>query len=115
MTHINFFFDKYDEGNKGWLTIYEAKAFFAYILNFTYSLKSDRTKFKSIMGVADPENAKILLKHRVMEFFKMGGFLHLTELGQEQKKMVSEHLSDSDESWAYEQQIHDVRKRGAAY
>lgn len=80
MTHINFFFDKYDEGDKGWLTVYEAKAFFAHVLDLTYSEKEARIKFREIMKVADPEGANVLLKHRVMEFFRMGGFLHMAEL-----------------------------------
>lgn len=36
--YINQFFDKYDEGNKGWLTVYEAKAFFALVLGLDYKL-----------------------------------------------------------------------------
>ena len=43
--HINKFFDNYDEGDKGWLTIYEAKAFFKFVLNLDYSSKDNRTKF----------------------------------------------------------------------
>ena len=35
------------------------------------------------MKVADPEEAQILLQHRILEFFRMGGFLHLQELGEE--------------------------------
>lgn len=83
VVHINMFFDRYDEGGKGWLTVYEAKDFFAYILNLNYSKTEDRQNFKNIMKLADPEGAKILLKHRVLEFFKMGGFLHLDLLDQE--------------------------------
>ena len=77
MAFIEKFYEKYDEGNKGWLTIYEAKAFFAYVLDLHYTKKEDRIKFRSIMKVADPENAQILLRHRILEFFRMGGFLHL--------------------------------------
>ena len=37
----------------------------------------------TILRLADPESAKMLLKHRVLEFFRMGGFLHLDILGEE--------------------------------
>ena len=80
MVYIEKFYEKYDEGDKGWLTIYEAKAFFAYALDLHYTNKEDRLKFRSLMKVADPEDAKVLLRHRVLEFFRMGGFLHLQEL-----------------------------------
>ena len=42
------------------------------------------------MRLADPEGAKIHLKHRVLEFFRMGGFLHLDILCEEQKKLKGE-------------------------
>ena len=80
MAHIEKFFDSYDDGDKGWLTIQEAKAFFAHVLDMNYRRKSARLKFRNILKVADPEGEKILLKHRVLEFFRMGGFLHLEEL-----------------------------------
>jgi len=83
LIYIEKFYDRYDEGVKGWLTVYEAKAFFAYVLDLHYSKRDDRLKFRSIMKVADPENASILLRHRVLEFFRMGGFLHLQELDEE--------------------------------
>ena len=53
------------------------------------------------MKVADPEEANILLKHRVIEFFRMGGFLHMQELHEEQKKLLGENetLSDSEDEW----------------
>ena len=74
------FFDKYDEGKKGWLTLFEAKDFFAYILDLNYKQRDDRDKFKNIVHLADPEKAKVLLKHRVLEFFRMGGFVHMDAL-----------------------------------
>ena len=40
--HIEKFFDKYDEGKKGWLTIQEAKAFFAFVLSLNYKDSEDR-------------------------------------------------------------------------
>ena len=55
----------------------EAKGFFAFVLDLNYKAKEDRAKFNNILKVADPEKAKIILKHRVLEFFRMGGFLHL--------------------------------------
>lgn len=42
MKYINQFFDEYDEGNKGWLTLHEAKDFFVYVLSFDYHDKEDR-------------------------------------------------------------------------
>lgn len=95
------FFDRYDEGDKGWLTIYEAKAFFAHVLSLKFDKSEDRQNFKNIMKLADPEGAKILLKHRVLEFFRMGGFLHLDLLDQEQRKLSESNKDDSDseDSW----------------
>ena len=83
MKHIEKFFDFYDDGEKsvkGYLTIPEAKAFFAHVLDLKYKSKTARLKFRSIVSLADPEGEKILHKHRVLEFFRMGGFLHLEEL-----------------------------------
>ena len=87
---IETFFDRYDEGNKGWHTIYEAKAFFAYVLDLNYRDKEDREKLQTILKVSDPEQAKMLLRHRVIEFFRMGGFLHLDFLKEQQKKLADE-------------------------
>lgn len=53
--YIEKFFDKYDEGHKGYLTIYEAKAFFGYVLDFNYRDSDDRKKLHTILKVADPE------------------------------------------------------------
>ena len=83
MIYIEKFYERFDEGDKGWLTVYEAKAFFAYVLHLQFAKREDRRKFRSIMKVADPEEAQILLRHRVLEFFRMGGFLHLQELDEE--------------------------------
>ena len=44
MKYINQFFDEYDEGDKGWLTIWEAKDFFAYVLDLNYKDREDRDK-----------------------------------------------------------------------
>lgn len=51
------------------------------------------------MKVADPEDAHILLQHRILEFFRMGGFLHLQELDSEQKKLKSEKSDDYDDEY----------------
>ena len=95
--YIEKFFDKYDEGDKGYLTIYEAKAFFGYVLDFNYRESDDRKKLQTILKVADPEQAKMLLRHRVIEFFRMGGFIHLDFLGQEQKKLSNEEEFNEDD------------------
>lgn len=83
MKYITQFFDEFDESDKGWLTVYEAKDFFAHVLDLNFRDKEDRTKFITILRLADPEGAKKLLKHRVLEFFRMSGFLHLDILGDE--------------------------------
>ena len=67
------------------------------MLDLDYSKKSDRKKFQTIVKVADPEGEKLLLKHRVVEFFKMGGFLHLDTLSEEQKRLSEEDKSDLDD------------------
>jgi len=36
LKHIEKFFDKYDEGAKGYLSVYEAKVFFGYVLDLHY-------------------------------------------------------------------------------
>lgn len=53
------------------------------------------------MKLVDPEGAKMLLKHRVSEFFRVGGFLYLDILREEQKKLQSDassSVSVSDEN-----------------
>ena len=48
-----------------------------------YVKKEDRDKYKTIVKVADPENSKMIVKLRVLEFFKVGGFLFLDTLSEE--------------------------------
>ena len=103
MIYIEKFYTKYDEGDKGWLTVHEAKAFFAYVLDLHYVKREDRRKFRSIMKVADPEDAQILLRHRILEFFRMGGFLHLQELDDEQKKLLGEKDDEYDDDYEDEE------------
>ena len=57
MVYIEKFYERFDEENKGWLTVHEAKAFFAYVLDLHFSKREDRRKFRSIMKLADPEEA----------------------------------------------------------
>ncbi len=60
-------------------------------------VREDREKLQTILKVADPEQAKMLLRHRVVEFFRMGGFLHLDFLGEQQKKLAHEEDFGEDD------------------
>ena len=51
-----------------------------------------------MIRLADPEGAKMLLKCRVLEFFRMGGFLHLDILGEEQRRLLGEEQFNDDET-----------------
>ena len=70
-------FDRYDEGEKGHLTIKEAKGFFSTILELDYTNEKEREIFRRFMALLDPERNKVIFKERVLQFFEMGGFLHL--------------------------------------
>ena len=94
LQYIEKLFNKYDQGGKGFLTYVEGKRFFQYTLDLEYVKKEDREKYKTIVKVADPENSKMIVKQRVLEFFKVGGFLFLDTLSEEQKRLSDE---DKDE------------------
>lgn len=113
MIFIEKFYARYDEGAKGWLELHEAKAFFAYVLDLQYSERQDRVKFRSIMKVADPDDAKIILRHRVLEFFRLGGFLHLQELDEEQRRISGESEDEDeydDEDWDIDDELYQKKK-----
>jgi len=83
LQYIKQFFDQFDAGEKGYLTAREARRFFSQVLDLNYKIKEDRSKFKTMMHVLDPLNEGVVYEDRMLEFFKVGGFLHLRELEEE--------------------------------
>ena len=53
---IGKYFDEFDTDQKGYLTLSEAKQFFATLLDLKYSRSRDRATFRKILKVIDPTN-----------------------------------------------------------
>ena len=95
LSNVMKFYDQYDEDNKGYLTIRQARKFFATILDLDYKHKSHRNTFVKILKIIDPEEQKLVLKERIVDFFEIRGFLNIKQLEEEHKNM--QKSSDSDE------------------
>lgn len=59
---ISTYFDEYDTGAKGYLTLEECKKFFAMLLELKYTRAKDRVTFRKIMKLVDIENDKTAFK-----------------------------------------------------
>ena len=77
------YYKQFDEEDKGYLTVVQAREFFAITLDLDYSKKSNRDTFRQTMRIIDPEGNRIIFKDRIMEFFEIGGFVMLSNLQQE--------------------------------
>lgn len=65
------------------MTAREARRFFSKVLDLNFKSKTNRSKFKTMMHVLDPLHEGVVYEDRLLEFFKVGGFMHLEELEQE--------------------------------
>ena len=75
------------------MTIRQARKFFATILDLDYKRKAHRHTFLWILKIIDPEQSKLVLKERIIDFFELSAFLSIQKLEEEQRNMGS----DSDE------------------
>ena len=53
---ISTYFDQYDTGAKGYLTLEECKKFFGLLLELNYNKAKDRVTFRKVMKLVDMEN-----------------------------------------------------------
>lgn len=91
MVYISAFFDAYDEAGNGWLTLKQAKDFFAFVCDLNYKKYNHRKTFVRIMRIVDPEDNKFVLKDRVMDFFSISGFAIISKLCKEQMQVNAEY------------------------
>lgn len=73
--YVKKYYNLYDQDERGYLTLPEAKKFFALILDLNYKKRKDRTAFKKIMQVVDPDDQKIVEKDNLLAFFTLSNFL----------------------------------------
>ena len=107
MEIIERYYRQFDEENKGYLTIVQARRFFALTLDLNYHRKAHRDTFRQTLGIIDPERHRILLRDRVLEFFEIGGFAMLASLDKEQQNLdlsqdpaaEESELTDTDASF----------------
>ena len=71
------YYQQIDKEDKGYLTVVQAREFFAITLDLDYTKKSNRDTFRQTMRILDPEGNRIIFKDRIMEFFEIGGFVML--------------------------------------
>ena len=63
---ITDYFDEYDKGLKGFLTLNECKKFFAMLLELDYNKAKDRVTFRKILKLVDIDNTQMALKESVI-------------------------------------------------
>jgi two pore calcium channel protein, plant len=72
--YVEMYFEIYDSDKNGYLDLQEAKSFFSYLFDLTWTKHAHRKTFLSIMKIVDPENNKIVFKDRCLEFFAISGW-----------------------------------------
>ena len=87
MKIIARYYKQFDEEDKGYLTIVQARQFFALTLDLDYSKKAHRDTFRQTMRIIDPEGNRIIFRDRILEFFEIGGFVMLSSLDKEQQNL----------------------------
>ena len=98
MKVIERYYKQFDEEDKGYLTIAQARQFFALTLDLNYNKKSHRDTFRQTMKVIDPEGNRIIFKERILEFFEIGGFVMLSSLAEEQQNLDLSQSGRGEES-----------------
>ena len=81
--HVEKIYNRFDTEGKGYLTISQARKFFAVTLDLNYKLKSHQKIFRKTLKHLDVEELKEIRKERIMTYFALGGFLVLEELDRE--------------------------------
>lgn len=71
------YFDEYDRGQKGFLTLEECKKFFAMLLELDYNKAKDRATFRKIVKLIDIDNTQEARKENVIQFFTLPNFLEV--------------------------------------
>jgi hypothetical protein len=92
---ISDYFDEYDKGQKGYLTLVECKKFFAMLLELDYSKAKDRVTFRKILKLVDIDNNKVAMKDAVIQFFTLPNFLEVI-VNQEQEMPHNVTVNDED-------------------
>lgn len=81
--YIEQFFDAHDESGMECLSLKQAKAFFAQVLDLNYKKSKHRKLIVKILQIVDPQDNKSVLKENVLDFFAISGFQIINDLCQE--------------------------------
>ena len=87
------YFEVIDKGNKGYLTIDEAKKFFSIALELKYTRKRDQITFRRIVKIMDPENTKMIRKQMIIDYFSIPGFFKTARI-KELQALIEQETSD---------------------
>ena len=98
MKIIERYYRQFDEEGKGYLTIVQAREFFALALDLNYHKRAHRDTLRQTLKIIDPEGNRILLRDRILEFFEIGGFAMLPSLEQEQQNLDLSQDPQAEES-----------------
>ena len=71
--YIKLFYDQYDVDEDGYIDYAQARDFFQEVLDLNFTKGRHRKTFVKIIRIVDPENARIVLKERILEFFSISG------------------------------------------
>ena len=92
--HVEKIYNQYDKDAKGYLTISQARKFFATTLDLNFKYKSHQKIFRKTLKHLDVEETKQIRKERIMTYFALGGFLVLQNLDREQRELDEEESAD---------------------
>jgi len=113
--HVEKIYNKFDTEGKGYLTISQARKFFALTLDLNFKYKSHQRIFRKTLKHLDVEETKQIKKERIMTYFALGGFLVLQQMDKEQKELDEEvgsnedvQLSQGDTSGSDESELTDA-------
>ena len=117
VNYIEKYYSLYDPHDKGFLSVREAKKFFALVLDLDYKDRKDRTAFKKIMKVVDPDSEKFVYKENIVHFFSMPGFIDIIKPQEEDRGSFLNMSKEDDEELSDGNSASDVtpRNRTASY
>ena len=109
------FYNKFDEENKGFLTLNETKKFFKVTMDLNFRKERDQRLFLNLMRLVDPENKRIVYKERLIGYFSMPGFLDIERLNNIQRDEDDTTFNRSvDTSFITEREGNITPKRAAS-
>ena len=87
LEYIEYLFMKFDENDKGYLSMKETRQFFAHVLDLDYKKAKHRRLIYKIFRIVDPEDRKEVQKDNILKFFEISGFQIISKLAKEQMQL----------------------------